>query len=302
MKNLKKKQQTNIEKAASCLELLELDLLTSSCISTVSSSKQSDATPSTPQLVVMPTPSIETQEVAVHQQSCSSVPETNFNSLSDDQDLTQSSTRSSSILGQSFDVLNNTSSCATYNRTGPDVQLQQRVEAVELELSKCWAYIHQLQNQVSWLYNQQQMNTVNYGNQPCSSGATTITESTPVQDAVTTNQMKATSLENRPTSLDTTTTTGQMSYTKEQLKSLCQGIDDYSKAGKRLFLRLFKREEYVGRSLTGKAPNRSTPAKPRIEDREKLQLLYDVVAELYGVRKESHINRELADLKPSRCR
>ncbi|XP_033741806.1 uncharacterized protein LOC117328387 [Pecten maximus] len=146
MKNLKKKQQTNIEKAASCLELLELDLLTSSCISTVSSSKQSDATPSTPQLVVMPTPSIETQEVAVHQQSCSSVPETNFNSLSDDQDLTQSSTRSSSILGQSFDVLNNTSSCATYNRTGPDVQLQQRVEAVELELSKCWAYIHQLQN------------------------------------------------------------------------------------------------------------------------------------------------------------
>lgn len=208
-------------------------------------------------------------------------------------------------------------------------QLKRKIEVLEQDNIQLWSAVNQIKENITWLY---------YNKQTCYSSPSTFSASTPHYSSPSTFSASATSaFVATPSARDTDRTndsdcfsSGQnyldsgmqanentapdtagrishqdeqqsCSYTKEQLSSMIAHIGDFCKASKLLFRRLYKEEEYIGRTLTGHKANSKATAKPAIADKSKLQLIYEVIQQKWPFITISLINGKIAEiLKPCR--
>ena len=68
--------------------------------------------------------------------------------------------------------------------------------------------------------------------------------------------------------------------TKDELQQSIKCENSSFKGARRVLLKLFKREELLSHSVSGKAPNSTTPAKPKLNE-DKMIVYKDLMRERY---------------------
>ncbi|KAH3876389.1 hypothetical protein DPMN_000229 [Dreissena polymorpha] len=93
-------------------------------------------------------------------------------------------------------------------------------------------------------------------------------------------------------------------FTKSQLieEKAGFGVEDYPKAAKRLFQRIYKEEEWQGHTLTGTKANNKYDGRPAIEDPSRMNIIYEIMQEQYRVT-PVQVREKIRDLlKPSKLK
>ncbi|XP_060607334.1 uncharacterized protein LOC132759560 [Ruditapes philippinarum] len=153
--------------------------------------------------------------------------------------------------------------------------------------------IQNLRSSISWLFENQKDESKNVDRQIGESVTNKFFTETKPADQASEMEVLVESIEEHPN-------TFYNNFTKAQLRVIAHAEKSFSKAAKALFRKMFTMEEVKGRSLSGFAPNKNTPAKPALENQEKLQALYKIVQEKWPWASKAMINLKLADLlKPS---